>query len=104
MHFRAERSPTRWTLGVESERFGRRRIYSQGLRAPTAWTIFDLLTRYAVNNCLRPDYVYLRVRHGRGDFPRRFSRCPPPCTHGHAKSPLFSPRGGVPSRARNVLA
>jgi hypothetical protein len=31
--------------------------------------------------------VYLRVR--RGDSPRRFSRCPPPYTNGHAKVPSF---------------
>jgi hypothetical protein len=39
-----------------------------------------------------------------GNSPRRFSRGSPAYTNGHAKSPLFSPRGGVPSRARNVLA
>jgi len=52
----------------------------------------DLLTRYAVNNCLRPDYVYLRVRHGRGDFPRRFPDVLPPARTATRKSSLFATR------------
>jgi hypothetical protein len=59
MHFRAERSPTRWTLGVESERFGLAASTRKDFERRPHET-----TRYAVTDWLRADYVCLRVRHG----------------------------------------